>query len=147
MSELNLIPYELRNKNQKSSANRDLALISILVLAVMVFGILALRFQFNILKSKDSALKAEIKKSEVILNERDNLVQSISRINKYISKVDEITKQKVMVTPRVREIEKDIPSDVKLTMLSYNADGISLSASSGNYNSLCIFCANLEIDG
>ena len=146
MSELNLIPYELRNKKQKSIANRNLVFISILVLAVLVLGILALKFELNILKDKDANLKAEIKKSQVILQQRDNLVQSISRINKYIGKVDEITKQKVMVTPRIREIEKDIPSDVKLTALAYTPDGINLSATSNNYNSLCIFCANLETD-
>jgi Tfp pilus assembly protein PilN len=147
MSELNLLPYELRNKKQKLIANRNLGFILILVLAVLVMGILALRFELNLLKSRDEVLKLEIKKSQNVLDERNNLIQSISGINKYLGKVEEITKQKIMITPKVREIEKDIPPDVKLTMLSYTADGISLSASSGNYSSLCIFCANLEMDG
>lgn len=147
MSELNLLPYELRNKKQKSIANRNLGFILILVLAVLVMGILALRFELNLLKGRDEALKLEIKKSQNVLDERNNLIQSISRINKYISKVDEITKQKAAVTPKIREIEKTAPSDVKLTLLNYTAGTLKLSASSSNYNSLCIFCANLETDG
>lgn len=144
MSELNLIPYELRQKHRNSfkKINSPALIISIIVVLILAIGLPLLNIQR--LGIEQRKLNEEIKRGEEVLKESEKLKSDIVNFKKHIALVDSIKELKSTSVNKVRGLEKYIVNDVIFESLIYGEDKIIVEARSANYDSICIFVANIQ---
>ncbi|EYE89738.1 hypothetical protein Q428_01410 [Fervidicella metallireducens AeB] len=144
MTELNLIPYELRRKKKLGYTGREMAKIALVIAGILLFAILIPTGKLIFLQNKEKALIKEISSKESQLKESEELSRKITSYKEYINMVEGILSQKQTIEDKVRTIEKYMVSDVVITNLSAGKGTISIIANSKSYSSLCVFVANLQ---
>lgn len=147
MSELNLIPYELRRKSKGVlNKNQRIVLISVLILTVLI-GVIAPILRYRSLVKEDILLLKEIKAGQELIKESDGLKVQIDKYKVYLSIVDELAKVRPDAAERVKNLEKYAVSDVFFQNLTWGEGQITVQANSKSYESLCAFVANLQESG
>jgi len=144
MSELNLLPYDMRRgKHGLLSTNQIIAIISA---AVLVIGsaIVVPFVKVKSLEKKEERLQEYVDRNKSILDENTSLQKQIDEIKSYVADVDSIKNSRTLSAGIIRNIENHIPSQVVLTSLSYADGTIQISANSSDYNAICAFSANLQ---
>lgn len=144
MSELNLIPYDLRQKHKSSfkKVNSSKLIICIVVILILAIGLPLLNIQrLNIVKGR---LDNEVKKGEDVLKESEKLKKDIINYNKHIAIVDSLKLLKSNSVSKVRGLEKYTVGDIVFESLKYEDGKITVGARAANYNSICIFAANIQ---
>jgi len=144
MKELNLIPYELKEKRDKEiSVFKTIMYISIVI--IILFPLFYIpNYVLNSYKLKESQLKSKISANAGINIEKENLSSEIKKYKDINAKIDSIKNQKIISSNRIRGIQKSIPTDITLSQLTYNKNSIVINGFTGNYNSISEFVANLQ---
>lgn len=144
MSELNLIPYELRQKHRSSfkKINSPVLIISIIAILILTIGLPLLNIQR--LSLEQNKLNEEIKRGEEVLKESDKLKSDIVNFKKHIALVESIKELKSTSVNKIRGLEKYIVNDVIFESLTYGEGKIIVGARSTNYNAICVFIANIQ---
>ena len=145
MSELNLIPYELKAKRAKVLKIRKYLAYAIIIFSVFVFIVFIPKGYLTFLKAQEDKITQEISNNSNVILENKNLLADMKNYKMYNDKVDLITKQKVDVTGKIEDLEKYIPKDVYLSNINLSKGIINLTGSTSNYNSISTFAANLQM--
>ena len=144
MSELNLLPYELRRGKQSSLNPKQLIATGLAAVLIIGAAVAVPIIRVNSLKKEKDDLQEYVNRNSGILTENTELQAKIDNIAKYVSMADSVRDSRTLAAGIIRNIEKYIPSQVVLSNLSY-ADGIiQISATSSDYNAICTFAANLQ---
>lgn len=145
MSELNLIPYELKTKRGNVFKLRNYISIGIIILAVFFVIVYIPNLYLNKLISQEDLLTAKITSNSKVFNESTKLLANIQNYNSYIKEVDALKKQRVNITDKIKNFQKYIPLDVVLTSIDYSKGAITLIGTTSNYPAISIFVANLQM--
>lgn len=148
MSELNLVPYEIK-KNGKPLLGPSLnsgskKYLTIGLIALVIVGIVIPIFRLESLRIKETSMKNEIKNGQKVLNESQKLANYIQNCKNHIATVQDISKVDHIVVQTIRKLEKHIVGDVILKSLDYAEGSIEIKAKARDYNSICIFAANVQ---
>jgi len=145
MRDLNLVPYEIKEKKLKLEKNRKYTSYVILVLCIIfVLAYFPLMYSKS-LENKAAGLKNQVDSKAYIINRYNEVTNSISQASKPIAIAETIDKNKVYLSNIIDNISKYTPSsNFKFTAFSYQNGDMALNGTSSNYNSCCEFIANLE---
>lgn len=145
MSELNLIPYELKAKRANVLKFRKYISYAIIVAAIFVFIVFIPKGYLMLLNSRENAITQEISDNSKTILENKKLISDMENYKMYNDKVDLITKQKVNVKDKIQNLSKYIPKDVYLSNINLANGNINLTGVTSNYDSISIFTANLQM--
>lgn len=145
MSELNLIPYELKAKRANVLRARKYISYAIIIFSVFVFIVFIPKGYLAILQSKEVKINQKISNNSKLITENKKLLADMKNYKMYNDKVDLITKQKINVTGKIKNLSKYIPKDVYLSNINLTKGTINLTGATSNYNSISIFTANLQM--
>lgn len=145
MSELNLIPYELKAKRANILRIRKYISYAIIIFSVFVFIVFIPKGYLALIKAKEVKINEKISNNSKLILEDKKLLSDMKNYKMYNDKVDLITKQKVNVTDKIKNLSKYIPKDVYLSNINLSKGTINLTGATSNYNSVSIFTANLQM--
>lgn len=145
MTELNLIPYELRRKREKKLMVRRYVSMGIIIIAVLLVIVYIPNLYLSKIISKEKLLTARIASNSKIFSENAEIIDKINKYEVYMKDVDIIKKQKVRVISKIKDLQKYIPLDVILTNIDYSTGILTLNGNCLSYNSISVFVANLQM--
>lgn len=144
-SELNVLPYSMRDKKYSSKISQIAAIITLIVLAVMILGYAGAKYALAAVNNKQQNLKAQEDNYNKIILADAKLQNQYSQLNNFITFYQKLQKQNVSVSDTIHELEKSMPQDVTYKSISYDKNQIVISANAEKYNSACEQIANLEL--
>jgi Tfp pilus assembly protein PilN len=144
MSELNLLPYDMRRGKQGPLNTNQIIAVGIAAVLVIGSAIAVPIVRVISLEKKEARLQEYVKRNSGILDENAKLQKQIDDINTYVAAVDSIRDARILSEGTIRNIEQYIPQQVVLTSLNYLGGTIQIAATSSDYNAICAFSANLQ---
>lgn len=143
--ELNLVPYHLREKQEKQRKRQEFIMRCSLLGATLIIGA-GMLFLYKVsLTSKAENLKSEIFDKQTLIMEKENLSNEIERLNQHLDKVEALKfRQDPKTDDKIRDLMKLMPADFKVKKLTYTDKVISLDISSSSTESIQEFWANLR---
>lgn len=145
MKELNLIPYELKEKRDKEISAYKAALYGIIAIFIIFIMLYIPYFILNHYKSEENQLKLKINANSSVNAEKQSLVDEINSYTTYTEKINSISKGKILFSDKIKGIQKFIPSDLTIQTLNYSNRVITVNGITNNYNSISEFVANLQL--
>jgi len=145
MSELNLIPYELKVKRIKKLKTINIISYGIIAVAILFAIVYVPKLYLNKIILNELNLDNKISSNSKIIEENKKLLLDIKNYELYDNEVASLTKQTTKVFNKIKDIEKYIPIDVSLTGFAYSKGIITLSGTSLNYSSISSFAASLQM--
>lgn len=145
MSELNLIPYELKAKRAQAINLTKYISYGIIVFSVFVFIVFIPKGYLMLLNSREDVATKKITDNSKLILENKKLLLDMANYKMYNDKVDLITKQKINVTDKIKNLSIYIPKDIYLTNVNLTSTNINIMGVTGNYDSISIFTANLQM--
>ena len=144
MNELNLIPYSLKQKNQKLFVTRQYSALVILILCMLFAGVYFPSLKLTQLRAQEKILLSKVNESKAAMEENKIISSELASYNERVQLIDYFSKNKIIVSSRIIDIEKYIPKDIKLVSLNYTMEGTTITGSTNNYNAVAEFAANLQ---
>lgn len=145
MRDLNLIPYEIKDKKLKAEKNRKYVSYGILVLClIFIIAYFPLMYSKG-LEKKAAGLKDQVDSKSSIINNYNSINNKIKEINIPIGLANSTEADRVLVHDRIVKLSNTFPSGIVLISLSYQPDGILITGKSSDYNSPYELAANLEL--
>lgn len=144
MSELNLIPQNLKRKNSFFSNTRNRVICISVIAALLLILIGSPIITLSIINFRERKLREEIKLGEKILKESEEIKKGISDYKIHIAAVDAIIKLLPDTGEKIRGLEKYVVGNITFGSLTWENKAITIQAKSNNYDSLCVFVANLQ---
>jgi len=145
MSELNLIPYEVKIKRAKKLKNINYISFAIIIFAILFVIIYVPTLYLDKLDSDEQKLQTKINSESKVVSENAKLLLEINNYNSFNKVVDALTKQKKNAATAIKSLEQFTPNDIILTNITYSKDQTILTGSTLNYNSIPAFTANLQM--
>jgi Tfp pilus assembly protein PilN len=145
MGELNLIPYDLKEKRSNKLKQIKYGLIGAGILIVLIIAMAIPRFELFMLQKQQNTLEFEISSGNSVLAENKKIILQIQNINQYVNKVEQLSKQRVIVGSRSKGIGKYMPGDISLQRLEYSTGIITITGSTKNYNSISELVTNMQM--
>ena len=145
MSELNLIPYELKAKRNKTIKLKNYISIAIIILAILFVILYIPNLYLDKLNSEENSLTVKISSNSKVFAENTKLLGEIESYNSYIKQVDTLKKQRVSVSDKVKNLQKYISASLVLTKIDYSNGILALEGTTTDYSSVSIFVANLQM--
>jgi hypothetical protein len=153
MSELNLIPYEIKAKTAKIAKIRSYVSYGIIACAALMLIVLIPYLYLGILNMQESDISDKISTNYKVIAEHKKLLSQISDYNMYNNKVELLTKQKVNVHDKIQNLGKYVSKDIYLSSLTYSRDPVTSKdvisfkgvTPVATYTSIGIFAANLQM--
>ena len=145
MSELNLIPYELKQKKAKEFKFKYYLIYGIAALALVVVIIMLPKLYIVYLNAEENAVSTKISNNSKVVLENQKILADISSYKLYSDKADAITKQKVNIANRIGDLGKYAPADVTFSNMALAKGAITISGNTKNYKSVSVFVANLQM--
>lgn len=145
MKELNLIPYSIREKQEKIIKIRNIAASFVIFLCILFVGIYIPNMYLNVLEKNETALKEDIDKNSYIMEETKNVENQLVDYNEYFNKINTLSEKKILISDRLQELAPSFPKDVAATNINYNKGIISIIGVTSNHNSISEFAANLQM--
>lgn len=149
MTELNLLPPYLKDKRQHKKNIRNYILAGMLGIMFIIFLFYIPISELLKVESQELKYKIQAKQAngDVINNENENIKKEIDNYKKYIDKVEGLTKNKVMISNKIHELEQYVPVDVVFDSLSYGENGLTINATANSLDSISEFTANIQKSG
>jgi len=153
MSELNLIPYEIKAKTARIGKIRSYVSYGIIACAVFMLIVLIPYLYLGILNTQEANISDKISTDSKIIADNRKLMSQISDYNMYNTKVELLTKQKVNIHDKIQNLGKYAATSIYMSSLSYSRDPITLkdiisfkgATPMTNYTSIGIFAAGLQM--
>ncbi|MDP4143039.1 MAG: hypothetical protein Q8936_00960 [Bacillota bacterium] len=146
MRELNLIPYEIKQRREANRKRKIYSAVTITFIAILAAGLISLKFVATIYQYKVLSLQYEINNKKKVNTEADALDSQINIYTAYNNKVKELTSEKIMISDRINATKQYFPKDVVANSINYSdKNGIVLTAETTDYNSIGILAANLQL--
>jgi Tfp pilus assembly protein PilN len=145
MSELNLIPYHIKQKRMVKLALFQGVLVVVLVLAVLGTAAYLPYAKLRKLQTEEANLKLTVEKDRVIRVENERLKTETASLKNFVDKVEMLQASKASVYPVLKNLEKYIPSEIVITSLNYGNGTINVNATCNKeYNYINELLANLQ---
>lgn len=144
MRELNLVPYQIREKKAMELYIRNQIALGVIILCILFICVYLPKQGLNKLKNIEVNLISQIVANKNVEEESKNINKQVSNVNNYTEKIIMLTNNKIFVSKRISLLQKYIPKEVTLKTLSYNKGNLILTGASGKYNSISEFAANLQ---
>lgn len=149
MAELNLLPPYLKEKKQQKIKNRNYILTGIIVFIIILLLIYIPISELVNVKSEELRFKKQAEQTEgaSINMENENIKKEIENYKQYIGKVEYLTKNKILVSNKIHELEQYVPVDIVFDSLTYGENGLTINATAKNLDSISEFTANIQMSG
>lgn len=144
MSDLNLIPYELKQKRAKTFQLRQYISFGIIIAAVFIIVILLPSIYVSILTVQESDISSKIAANSSVIVENKKTLADIQNYKAFNDKVDLLTKNKVKVSDEINNIAKYKPAEVSIINISLVKGSITINGSATSVNSVSVFVASLQ---
>lgn len=144
MRELNLIPYQIKQKRLLKKTLFKTGIIGIIIIILFAAAATIPYVRLRSLYTQELTLESEIQNAKPVIVQNTKLKNEIRSYKEYIDLVDKIQKSNVPLYPILKNLDEYIPKDVVISNLSYNAGTISIKAMAKYYNSINEFEANLQ---
>lgn len=145
MGELNLIPYELKEKRNNRLKQIKYGFVILVVFILLSIAIAIPKFELFMLQKQKSILDSEISSGNSVLIENKKITSQIQSISQYVNKVEQLSKQRVIVGSKLKGLGKYMPGDISIQNLEYNGGIITITGSTKNYNSISELVTNLQM--
>lgn len=143
--ELNLVPYHLREQQEKQRKRQEFIMRCSLLGVTLIIGA-GMLFLYKVsLNSKAEKLKSEIFTKQKLITEKEQLSNEIEILNQHLDKVEALKIRKDPKTDdMIRNLISLMPIDFKVKKLTYTDKVINLDISSASTESIQEFWANLR---
>lgn len=145
MYELNLIPYELKAKRKKIKNVIELSSIAVVILIIFAVILVVPRVILMTLENEEKTIIEKIAGDSHILTENANLLKESDSYKVYIDKVDTMKKEQVLVSDKVKGIDKSAPQKVIITEITLAKGLLTIAGDTENYTLIAAFVANLQL--
>ncbi len=149
MTELNLLPPYLKEKDYKRQKTRNyilIGLIGITILFLLIFLPLSTlyraRYEETVWRKR-----AEEANNASIKMENEKIRREIEFYMQYIGDVEQLTKNKIFASNRIRELEKYIPVDVVFDSLAYGENSITINGTATSLDSISRLTSSIQTGG
>lgn len=144
MRELNLIPYEIKRKNEKKQNLSKVLLCGAVLLCIAFLLAYIPEHNAEKLEKEMGMMELRVKENSSFIDENQSMTDEIKNMQAYIDKVSEITERKVSVTSRLRSLKDYVPADITAVSISYEDGKIVFNGSTKSFSSIYIMAANLQ---
>lgn len=144
MGEINLIPYELKEKRSNRLKQMKYGLVILSAIILLAIAVAIPRIKLFAMQKQNNILDSEISSGNSVLAENKKITSQIQSINQYVTKVEQLSKQRVIVGSRVKGLGKYMPGDISIQNLGYNGGIITITGSTKNYSSISELVTNLQ---
>jgi Tfp pilus assembly protein PilN len=144
MNEINLIPYSLKEKKQKIYIIRQYNAVIMLILCILFSGVYFPSMKLSQLKEQEKALLSKVNENKSAMEQNKIISSELASYNERAQLIDYFSKNKIIISTRIMDIEKYIPRDIKLGSFNYTKEGATITGSTNNYNAVAEFAANLQ---
>ncbi|MBL4937196.1 PilN domain-containing protein [Clostridium sp. YIM B02515] len=144
MRELNLIPYTIKAEREKKLRIKNYVSLAVILICLLFICVYIPKLESNRLKNKEMNLSQQISLSSKVIQDNKKVNSEISQINDYDKKIVSLSKQRVLVSDRIKELQSFMPKDVVLTNLNFTKNVITINGVTANFNSIAEFAANLK---
>lgn len=148
-TELNLLPYRLKNRGIKLTDNKRIMTIVSIVIGVLILVAVIPKLYLIKLNNDNTVLKEQITANNHFQIENDKLNKQKNDYTKQIDTADKMQKTKAYPSKWVQAIIDQLPSDVSTDSISKDKgkDVINLSGETMNSNSISTFSNKLQNSG
>lgn len=147
MSELNLIPYHLKGKQDKGKRMVTYYKMGAVGLVILIFIIgfpKLILFGLNIQEAMYKRMVEEMS-VKTIDQQIQEINNEIGEYRQYIDKVTKLATNKIISNDKISEINKYVPADIVFDELTYETESITIGGTTPNLGSVSGFAANLEL--
>lgn len=144
MSELNLVPYDLKRRSKSTLSPGEKTLLICVVAALLLLAIGLPILRLATINGVEKRLRKEIDAGKDVLKQSQELQKEIVSYKTHIALVDVVTKLKSDASGKIRGLQGYVVGDIKFNSLIWGNGLITIQAASNNYDSLCVFVANLQ---
>lgn len=148
-TELNILPYETKNKSYAIQRNK--LLFSSIAAAVFVFLIVAVSFNFykNKLKSDNDKIEQQIRIDSKAITENTKLINEKQQYLKQINLVDTLEKNKLYYSEWLKEMVAQLPPNVTVESIGKdsNSSTLNIQGTAKDVDSISKYSANLQNSG
>ena len=145
MSELNLIPYDLKAKRSNALKFRKYISYGVIIFCFLAIVVIIPKSYLMFLNSQEIDLDQKILINSKLIVQNKKLLSDIASYKSYNDKVDLITKQKINVTDKIKNLAKYTPKDINFSSINLSKGTINLIGATPNYNSISVLVANLQM--
>lgn len=143
--ELNLVPYHLREKQEREKKRQEFILKASLLGLTLAIGA-GLLFLYKVsLEKRAENLKAQVFSKQTLLIEKEHLKEEINLLDQHLQKVESLKSASDPKTDdMIRELIGLMPPEFKISKLSYSNEVINLDGNSITLAAVEEFWANLR---
>ena len=145
MGELNLIPYQLKEKRSAKDIQIKYMTAAMIGAILMSVAIIVPKIWLVSVEKENTLLQQQVAVGDKVLEESKKIKTQLDTMNQYIAKVDSLSKKRILVSQKVKGIGKHMPFDVTFQSLNYGNGTISIVGEALNYNSITEFAANMQM--
>jgi Tfp pilus assembly protein PilN len=145
MSELNLIPYRIKEQRRNKYRVRQYLASGIIVFCVLFFGLYFPMMTLHSLQSEESYLKSQIDAQQTVISENETLKTQTEQLKHYVDQVTKLDLGEGSAMDRVKGLEQFMPKEIRLVWLNYSASEVSMEGTSTGYSQIGEFAANLQM--
>ncbi|MCM8711512.1 PilN domain-containing protein [Clostridium sp. SYSU_GA19001] len=145
MNELNLIPYSLKEKKQRLFKIRQYTAYFIIFMCVLFIGAYIPNIKLQSLTAQEKMLQKSVEENKALIEESRLISSEIENYSKRIKKIEELANNRTLAFEKIRQFEKYVTSDIKLTNFIYDKKSAVIEGTAVSYNSVSEFAANLEV--
>ena len=144
MSELNLIPYKLKQKRVKASQLKNYISYGIIIASIFIMLILLPNLYVTLLTNQENTIAYKISQNSSTIAENKKVTADIQNYKLFNDKVDLLTKNKVKVSDQLSNMAKYKPKDITLLNIGLSKGAITISGNATNVTAISVFVASLQ---
>lgn len=148
-SELNMIPYDLKNRRSTLEKNNSILAIAGVIISVLLIVTISINLCVYKLQSDNQQLKQEITEDGKVISENVKLNNEKQTYLKQINLVDGLQKNKVYYSEWFKELVNQLPPNVSINTISKDKDQNTLNIQGEAKDILSIpkYSVNLQNSG
>jgi Tfp pilus assembly protein PilN len=144
MGDLNLIPQEIKLKEEKENKKRKyLVLVIVLVIIVAVITIIPTGLVY-LSNQKNKSIQADISKLSYVTEELNKLSQTKKTMQDKMTLIQAFSLIENKWTDVIRDISSLMPVEISVTNMNAQEGKILMECTSPNHQAIAVFIANLE---
>lgn len=148
-TELNLLPYKLKNKVYVIQKQRRIGAVFGSAVLILLIIAVSLKFYEHKLQDDENKIQQQIRSDAKVITENTKLVNEKQQYLKQISLVNALEKSKVYNSEWLEEIVEQLPADVSVNSIGKdnNQTTLSVQGAAKDINSISKYSVNLQNSG
>lgn len=147
MYEINLLPYNLKQKKQIVFKTRQYVAMLLLIAFILFLGVYIPKLQLESLKKQEAELKQVVTANSTVIEQAKSTNEELAAYKQKIDTINSITKDRVVSSDRIKEIQQYIPKEgvLQFDSFNYTKAGFVINGRANRYNAISEFVANLQM--